>query len=69
MKTLKVRIRIDCVGKAIFYPELDLQPGDYEAVLVIQPAREKAQRMPLDFPIDDLGVWPEGLSLRREDIY
>ena len=24
---------------------------------------------PLDFPVDDLGPWPEGLSLRREDIY
>lgn len=24
---------------------------------------------PLDFPVDDLGPWPEGLSLRREDMY
>ncbi len=23
----------------------------------------------LDFPVDDLGVWPEGLSLSREDMY
>jgi hypothetical protein len=23
----------------------------------------------LDFPIDDLGPWPEGMGLRREDIY
>jgi hypothetical protein len=23
----------------------------------------------LDFPVDDLGPWPEGLSLRREDMY
>ena len=23
----------------------------------------------LDFPVDDLGPWPEGLSLRREDLY
>jgi hypothetical protein len=23
----------------------------------------------LDFPVDDLGQWPEGLSLRREDMY
>ncbi len=22
-----------------------------------------------DFPVDDLGPWPEGLSLRREDMY
>ncbi len=23
----------------------------------------------LDFPVDDLGPWPEGLSLSREDMY
>ena len=23
----------------------------------------------LDFPVDDLGIWPEGLSLSREDMY
>ena len=23
----------------------------------------------LDFPVDDLGVWPESLSLSREDMY
>jgi hypothetical protein len=23
----------------------------------------------LDFPVDNLGPWPEGLSLRREDMY
>lgn len=22
-----------------------------------------------DFPVDDLGSWPEGFTLRREDIY
>ena len=22
-----------------------------------------------DFPVDDLGIWPEGLSLSREDMY
>ena len=22
-----------------------------------------------DFPVDDLGPWPESLSLRREDMY
>ncbi len=23
----------------------------------------------LDFPVDDPGPWPDGLSLRREDMY
>lgn len=29
----------------------------------------KAPRTPLDFPVDQAGVWPEDLSLRREDMY
>ncbi len=28
-----------------------------------------ASKQSLDFPVDDLGVWPEGLSLSREDMY
>ena len=24
---------------------------------------------PLDFPVDDLGPWPDGLSLHRADMY
>lgn len=24
---------------------------------------------PLDFPVDNLGKWPKGLSLRRADMY
>lgn len=39
--------------------------------------RERARRLkaaapgkePLDFPVDDLGPWPEGLNLRRENMY
>jgi len=31
--------------------------------------RKTTGNEPLDFPVDDLGPWPEGLSLRREDMY
>jgi len=29
----------------------------------------QTERPPLDLPLYDLGPWPEGLSLRREDMY
>jgi hypothetical protein len=32
-------------------------------------ARKTTGKEPQDFPVDDLGPWPEGLSLRREDMY
>jgi hypothetical protein len=28
-----------------------------------------SQKGYLEFPVDDLGAWPEGLSLHREDMY
>ncbi len=28
-----------------------------------------ASKESLDFPVDDLGPWPDGLSLHREDMY
>ncbi|GAB6044393.1 hypothetical protein JCM17961_50850 [Endothiovibrio diazotrophicus] len=32
-------------------------------------ARKRATgKEPLDFPVDDSGPWPEGLSLHRQDI-
>lgn len=33
------------------------------------PSKKIAGHEPLDFPVDDLGPWPEELSLRREDMY
>jgi len=30
---------------------------------------QPSQIEPLNFPVDDLGQWPEGLSLNREDMY
>ncbi len=37
-----------------------------------QRARQRkttTNKQSLDFPVDDLGPWPDGLSLRREDMY
>ena len=36
-----------------------VNPGDLPAV----------SAEPLEFPVDDLGPWPDGLSLRRVDLY
>jgi len=31
--------------------------------------KTSAKKELMDFPVDDLGPWPEDLSLRREDMY
>jgi len=50
-----------------------LPTGEYIASIMVhdQPARQ-LPTLPFDvdaLPVHDLGPWPEGLSLRREDLY
>ena len=49
-----------------------LAAGEYTACLetLEQPNHQPATDLTLDdLPVHDLGPWPEGLSLRREDMY
>lgn len=47
----------------------DIAPGEHHIVLVIdEQPMALAPREPLNLPTLDLGPWPEGLSLRREDM-
>jgi hypothetical protein len=52
----------------------EVPPGEHRVVVVIdeaapQSTSQRLERPPLDFPVRDYGPWPEGLSLRREDMY
>ena len=69
VKTIETHIQVTDHGELVLSPLPDLLPGEYEAVLVIQPSQRVSKRLPLEFPVDDLGPWPEELSLRREDLY
>ena len=42
---------------------------DFVDFLKQRASKKSAQHDLLDFPTDDLGSWPEDLSLRREDMY
>lgn len=44
---------------------------DFVDFLKERPTQQKSvsAKQSLDFPVDDLGPWPAGLSLRREDMY
>jgi hypothetical protein len=35
----------------------------------IEPEELEPEEAPADFPVHDLGPWPENLPLRREDLY
>jgi hypothetical protein len=71
MKTIQASIIIDAERKAtISFP--DIVPGEYRALILLDPGGP-AQVIPpddlSDFPVIDIGPWPEGLSLRREGMY
>jgi hypothetical protein len=70
MKTIEFIATVTSDGTVQIRLE-DIPPGEYRAVLVLedQPVTSPVQRPLLQFPVDDLGPWPEGLSLRREDMY
>ncbi len=48
-------------------------PGEHEiTIAVVSAPTRQPPGAPFDadgLPVHDLGPWPEGLSLRREDIY
>ena len=45
-----------------------LTPEEQQHLIeALQTKSSPRKRPPLNFPVDDLGAWVEGLSLRRED--
>jgi hypothetical protein len=47
-----------------------LSPEEREILIEeLQAKRTPRKRPPLNFPVDDVGPWPEHMSLRREDWY
>jgi hypothetical protein len=48
-----------------------LTPDEQARLIEVLQAKHprKGKRPPLNFPVDDVGPWPESLSLRREDMY
>ena len=72
MRTIETSVTINGSHEAIIrFPE-DILPGDHDAVILLDLENEKKKTKKGrfdDFPIDSWGKWPEGLSLRREDMY
>jgi hypothetical protein len=71
MRTLELIGQVESGGRLTVQLPSDIPPGEHQMVLVIdeRPLTPSETRSLDDFPVDDYGPWPEGLSLRREDIY
>ena len=70
MRTIETDAEIITGGLLTLEVPPGIPPGRHRVVVVIdeQPLAPGA-RAPADFPVDDVGPWPENLSLRREDMY
>jgi len=67
MKMIQTTIVVDAAGKATIQLTPDVTPGPHQAVVVIdEPATVRAR---LTFSAHDVGRWPEGFTVRREEIY
>ncbi len=70
MRTINVDLVVTEQGKGFVELPPDIEPGEHKAVLTLESnGRLEAQQAELEFLVLDLGPWPEGLSLRREDMY
>ncbi len=69
MKTIETMIEVDDQQKAIIHLPADVKPGPYRAVVVIESQEPAVARAPLTFSAQDVGPWPEGFTVRREEIH
>ena len=73
MSDVRARIHVDLDHTITGIAPPDVPPGEHEVTITVAPSpvREPPSK-PFDvnnLPTVDLGPWPEGLSLRREDLY
>jgi prevent-host-death family protein len=59
----------ELIARLVPGEELVITQGDRPVAKLIGQAPAKQDPVLDGFPVIDAGPWPEGLSLRREDIY
>lgn len=70
MRTIEATVEIPEDGRLTLQLPPDVPRGRRRIVLVVEEQLEERKAALLaDFPVVDVGPWPEGLSLRREDLY
>jgi hypothetical protein len=67
MPVVLAKIRVAPDGTISGQAPREVPPGEYQAPIRLPEPQRQRQR--LDLPLHDCGPWPEGFSLRREEIY
>jgi len=70
MKTIEINAVVGPDRKLVVQLPSTIPPGEHHVVVVIDEGISgEVKPTTWDFPVIDVGPWPEGLSLRREDMY
>lgn len=71
MRVIDAALTVTEKGKGVVTLPPDIEPGEHKVTITIEdePAIPTQKYKPIEFLVLDLGPWPEGLSLRREDMY
>jgi hypothetical protein len=70
MITIEATATVEEDGKLTVRVPPEIEPGEHQVVVIIDEVhRTVAGRPSVTFSAHDIGTWPEGLSLRREDMY
>ncbi|MDZ7959759.1 MAG: hypothetical protein RMY34_18065 [Aulosira sp. DedQUE10] len=75
MRSIETITTVTKDGKMTVQLPPDIPEGEHKVVIVIdekplaQKPKNNQKRPPLNFPVHNCGLWPENLSLRREDMY
>jgi hypothetical protein len=74
VRTIKTTATVTTEGTLLVPVPPDIQAGSHEVVVMIEESRADEPAVEqksgdASWPVHDLGVWPDGLSLRREDLY
>ena len=69
MRTIETTATVNEDGELVVPGPTGLVPGRHRVVIVVEGHTKGRTRPPLRLPLHDVGPWPEGLSLRREDMY
>ena len=70
MTEIRTRVLVDTDHRISGTAPAAVPPGEHEVTITVMPSVGAAQSFDVDtLPNRDVGPWPEGLSLRREDLY
>jgi hypothetical protein len=70
MITLELTATVTKEGLLAIEVPTSITPGKHKVIMIIDEKAEAANKKFLeDFPVHNVGSWPNDISLRREDIY